>query len=427
MVRVSRLELRLRLPIVWLVLLVLAAVLLPGRIWNTMLIGLGGLFLVAYIWARQLAKGLRGRRQLRFGWVAVGDRLSEQFEVHNSSWLPALWVEVLDESNVPGYQAAVVRSLEAAGYDHWRQSAVCVRRGQFHLGPWALRTADPFGIFRVTVSYPAQTEIIIHPPVRAHLPIPLPSGQSSGRARAHERSWQATINAAGVRGYHPHDPFTWIHWPTTARRNELHVRQFDLDTAGDIWLALDLQGAVQLGISPENTEEQAVLLAASLSAQALQQSRAVGLAAYGREPQVIPPGRGQGQQWKMLRALALAQANGENNLSAALRDLARTAQRGAAALIITPNGEADWLPDLLHLARVGIRSSVVLLDRPSFGGEGNSEKLRQAINQLGFTAYVVKKGDVALPAGEEERRGFWEFKVLATGKVVTVRSPMQGK
>lgn len=414
-----------RLPILWLVLLLLAAVLLPGRIWNTMLIGLGGLFLVAYVWARQLARGLSGRRQLRFGWVAVGDRLSEQFEIYNTSWLPALWVEVLDESNVPGYQAAVVRSVGAAGHDHWRQSAVCVRRGQFHLGPWALRAADPFGIFRVTVAYPQQTEIIIHPPVRAHLPILLPSGQSSGRARSRERSWQATINAAGVRGYHPHDPFTWIHWPTTARRNELHVRQFDLDTAGDIWLALDLQAAAQLGVSPENTEEQAVLLAASLCAQALQQSRAVGLAAYGRQPQVIPPGRGQGQQWKLLRALALAQADGENNLSAALRDLARTAQRGAAALIITPSGSADWLPDLLHLAQTGIRSSVVLLDRPSFGGEGNSERLRQAIIQLGFTAYVVQKGDLAIPAEEEERRGFWEFKVLATGKVVTVRNPTQ--
>lgn len=423
----TRLDLRLRLPLLWLVLILLAAVIMPGRIWNTMLVGLGGMFLVAFVWARQLAKGIRGKRELRFGWVAVGDRLSERFEVENDSWLPALWVEVLDESNVPGYQAAIVRSLGSEGGDHWRQSAVCERRGQFHLGPWALRASDPFGIFQVTVHYPERTEIIIHPPVRAHLPIPLPAGQSSGRARAHERSLQATINAGGVRDYHPHDPFHWIHWPTSARRNELHVRQFDLDTAGDIWLVLDLQAAVQLDSGPEGTEEQAVLLAASLSAQALQQNRPIGLAAYGRQPQIIAPGRGQGQQWKLLHALALAQADGENNLSVALRDLARTVQRGAAAMVITSSGTAEWLPDLLHLAQRGVRSSVVLLDRPSFGGAGSSANLRQAINQLGFTSYIVKKGDLAPPAGDEERRGFWEFKVLATGKVVTVKNPNHGR
>ena len=33
----------------------------------------------------------------------------------------------------------------------------------------------------------------------------------------------------------------------------------------------------------------------------------------------------------------------------------------------------------------------------------------------------------AYPPFDEERRGFWEFKVLATGKVVTVRNPTEGR
>lgn len=71
------LELRLRLPVVWFAILLLAGLILPDRVWNTLLVGLGGLFVVAYIWARSLAKGLHARRRLRFGWVSVGDRLEE--------------------------------------------------------------------------------------------------------------------------------------------------------------------------------------------------------------------------------------------------------------------------------------------------------------------------------------------------------------
>ena len=91
--------------------LLAAAFLLPDQVWNTLLIGLGGLFLVGYVWVRQLATHLQGSRRLRFGWVAVGDQLEEQFELINNAIIPALWVEIIDYTNIPGYNTAVVRSV----------------------------------------------------------------------------------------------------------------------------------------------------------------------------------------------------------------------------------------------------------------------------------------------------------------------------
>jgi uncharacterized protein (DUF58 family) len=419
----ATIRLRLRLPILWLVFLLLGAFLLPDRVWNTLLVGFGGLFIVAYFWVWQMSRGLHASRHLRFGWVAVGDRLGEEFSVYNQSELPALWVEIIDESNVPGYKAAVVRSVGMRQVDQWRESAVCLRRGQFLLGPWSIRTSDPFGIFTMTRHYPQSREIIIHPPIHGQLPIPLPLGESSGRVRARQRSWQATVNAASVRNYHPEDPLNRIHWPSSARHGQLLVRQFDLDAAGDIWILLDLQATVQLGQEALGTEEHAVLLAASLAARAIRQNRAVGLAAYGNQPQILPPGRGQGQQWKILRALALVNANGQTDLSGAMRDLSRIAQKGAAAIIITPDGSDAWLPQLVTLAKAGVQSHVTLLDPPSFGGHGNSEALRDTIKQLGFSATIIHQGDVGQPLEERERQGFWEFKVTGMGKAIATQRP----
>jgi uncharacterized protein (DUF58 family) len=422
-----QIQLRLRLPLLWLAILLLAAIVLPDRVWNTLLVGIGGLFIVAYVWAREMARGLHATRRLRYGWVSVGDRLEETFSLVNRSELPALWVEVVDESNVPGYRAAVVRSVGAHQHDRWRQTAVCTRRGLFHLGPWSLRSSDPFGIFSVTRHYPTTREVIIHPPIHSQLTIPLPVGQSSGRARAQQRAWQATINAAAVRGYQPHDPLHWIHWRTSARQGALFVREFDLDATGDVWLVLDMQTAVQLGQETHSTEEHAVLLAAALAARAAQQNRAVGLAAYGRTPQITPPARGAGQRWKILRALALVNADGAADLGRALEDLHSIARRGAAAVIITPNGTADWLPQLVTLARRGVQANLILLDRPSFGGAGNSAALRDAVWRLGFAAHVVRREDLGQPLEAQARRGFWEFKVTGLGKVVTVRDPLRGE
>lgn len=423
----------LRLPLIWLLLLIVAAVILPGRIWNTLLVGFGGLFVVAYWWARQMSAGLSAGRQLRFGWIAVGDRLSERFEIRNDSNLPALWVELTDESNVPGYRVAVVRSLAAHTTDQWRQSAICQRRGHYRLGPWTLHTADPFGIFHVVHQFPAAGEIIIHPPIDTRIPILLPAGQSSGRQRAHSHAWEATVNAATVRDYRPGDPLRWIHWPISAHRDQLLTRHFDQDIGGDVWLLLDLEAAVQLGEGTESSEEYAVLLAAALAAQALRQNRAVGLAGYGRKPQLIAPARGEGQQWTILRHLALLQADGDTGLGLALRDLNRVGQRGTTVVIITATGQGEWLPALLPLAQRGIQSSVILLDRLSFmddgpydeasSARGRTAGLQQMILQMGFGCSVLRRGELKPARSEHKGRGFWEFKVLATGKVVTVRRP----
>jgi len=124
------------------------------------------------------------------------------------------------------------------------------------------------------------------------------------------------------------------------------------------------------------------------------------------------------------RALALLRADGNTDLRRTLQELGDIARRGSAAIIITPTAEANWLPQLAHLARRGLESHVLLLDRPSFGGEGNSEALRAAIALLGFRGHVVRRGELGRPLVEDERHGYWEFMVTGTGRAVAVRRPL---
>ena len=66
----------------------------PSKIWTIFLVGLGGLWLVSYIMTRSLATNLKLVREMRFGWVQVGDVLEERFTLKNEGWIPATWVEI---------------------------------------------------------------------------------------------------------------------------------------------------------------------------------------------------------------------------------------------------------------------------------------------------------------------------------------------
>ncbi len=418
-----RIRPRTRLPFVWLAFLLTAVVLVPDRIWTALLVALVGLLSISYVWTRMLAAGVTGSRQLQYGWVAVGDRFQERFVLHNRSPAPAFWVEVDDDSTIPGYQVAVTRSM--SGYDrvHWDQSAVCLRRGLYRLGPWRLRTGDPFGLFEAERAYDQTEEIIIHPPIVANIPIPLPPGQNEGRSRRARRAWQAQVNSSGVRTYRNSDPLQHIHWPTTAKRDELMVKEFDQDAAGDIWLVVDCDATIHVGEGSDNTMEKAVLLAAALTARSEIELRPVGFAAYGDGPQIVRPGRGRGQQWRILRALALVQADGQTDLGRALDELATVAGRGSAALIITPSDSPHWLPKLMTLARHGVECHVLILDRSSFAAEEHNAGLQLAIEQLGFSCRLISSDDIARPEPVGPARGHWDFLVTGTGKAVAVRRP----
>lgn len=116
-----------------------------------------------------------------------------------------------------------------------------------------------------------------------------------------------------------------------------------------------------------------------------------------------------------MRALALVQANGDADLAVALRDIGRTAEKHSTAVIITPSADPTWLPQLLHLTRQSIESSVILLDRPSFGGVESSRGMQEAIQMLGVTAVIIHQGEVGVPLHEPKKV---EYRVTPLGKVV---------
>ncbi|MGD2216646.1 MAG: DUF58 domain-containing protein [Gemmatimonadales bacterium] len=413
----------------------------PYRGWMILLVGLGGALLTSYLWARSLSEGLRLTREMRFGWAQVGDRVEERFTLLNDNPLPALWVEVVDHSTMPGYHNHRVAILGGQDSTRWRTKGICTQRGLFTLGPTSLSTGDPLGIFTAELDYPGSIPFMVMPPVVSLPSIDVASGGRAGEGRPRLNAPERTASAATVREYLPGDSPRWIHWRTSARRESLYVRLFEGVPAGDWWILLDMNQRVQVGQGLDATEEHGVILAASLADRGLRSGKAVGLVTHGEELVWLSPRGGEGRRWEILRALALI-GPGECPLSEGLTQIGPAFGRYASLVIITPDLRSQWVEALVPLIRQDIIPTVLLLDRASFGEAGQTSEgtaraeedaratVRQAttlLSGLGIAHHVISRDFLDRSAMQPGKRGHWEWRVLGTGHAVPVRRPQEAE
>ena len=69
---------------------------------------------------------------------------------------------------------------------------------------------------------------------------------------------------SSIRPYVHGDAINRIHWLTSVRHGELHVKEFELDKTADLWIYLDLERHWHRGEGEDSTEERAVTVAASI-------------------------------------------------------------------------------------------------------------------------------------------------------------------
>jgi uncharacterized protein (DUF58 family) len=441
-----RLQLNSRLLPVLVGLLLVLHLAVPYRGWVILLVGLGGAWLISYLWARSLARGLRLMREMRFGWAQVGDRLEERFTLANDGLVPGLWVEVVDHTTMPGYQASRVTGVDGKAQNRWHTGGVCARRGLFTLGPTSLRTGDPFGLYKVTLHYPDSASLMVTPPILPLPTIEVAPGGRAGEGRPRADAPERTVSAASVRDYVPSDSLRWIHWRTSARRDSLFVRLFDGTPAGDWWIFLDLDRRVQVGQGQASTEEHGVILAASLADRGLQSGRAVGLVTHGKELVWLPPQGGDGQRWSILRALALVDPGPRPLAELLARARPRFGER-TSLVIITPAVDGDWVEALWPLVRRGAVPTVLLLDPVSFSGAGpdlfsgagpvspdgagpdlfsgagDTSGVLALLSDLGVAHYVITRDLLDRPEARPGRQGQWEWRVSPLGRAVSAHRP----
>jgi uncharacterized protein (DUF58 family) len=369
------------------------------------------LLIFSFLWSWLSVRWLAVGRKTRARRAQVGRKLNEAFVVQNRSFLPKLWLEVRDHSDLPMHRAShIVPALAPRGNYRWYVETLCLARGEFQLGPITLISGDPFGLFLSPRRLGATSRVIVYP---ATVPIhrfELPQGLLSGGEAQRQRAHHITTNAAGVRDYVSGDSFNRIHWASSARKDKLIVKEFEIDPMVDIWLFVDFSAGSAVEDPtiqrmpngtiiptsqdiPPSTEEYGVVIAASLSQYFIESERALGFAAYTPYREVHQPERGNRQLAKILQTLAVARSRSPYSLAQMLTLETPYFTRGTTLVIITSSLDPAWVSEAQILSRKGIRPMCVLVDPSSFSGGYSADEMRGMLRIAKIPTVVIRKND----------------------------------
>jgi uncharacterized protein (DUF58 family) len=231
-----------------------------------------------------------------------------------------------------------------------------------------------------------------------------PPGLLPGGKAIRRKSIDITPHAAGVRDYVPGDPMKRIHWPTSIRRDQLMVKEFEQDPQAEVWLFLDTHKSAHVARRvesdeaypiddllllrrrkvklPPSTLEYSISITASLARYFIEQRRAVGLvSALEHSVKVIPAERSERQEAKILEELAFLQAESTYTLPGLVTAQMGQLPQGSSAILVTPTIWPELLLGVDSLLRRNLRPVVVLLMTHSFGSRANNEDLAQSLNE----------------------------------------------
>ena len=376
-------------------------------LWGLLIVG-------SWLWSQLILRGITFKRTPNMKRGQIGEIFSEIFELYNHQRFPRLWLELKDHSPLPGSQGSRVYVMMGGNQGRSNMGRPrLVKRGAFPLGPTTLKGADPFGLFPVSREFPDTDHLLVFPKLVDIERFPGPPGMLPGGEALRRRTHQITPNASNIREYATGDSLSRIHWKSTARRDTLMVKEFELDPMAEIWIFVDgekdaqagkpytpkasvegiySQGEEKFQLAPE-TEEYTATIAASVARYFIKNGREVGLAINNYTSKVLSPDKTGRQLDKILEAMALLRSEGVVPFSAMLTNQCRHLSRGSTVILVTPSVQHDITLAVDQITRLGLRPIVVLINAESFGGDPGTDILAKSISHFGVPVGVISYQD----------------------------------
>lgn len=267
-------------------------------------------------------------------------------------------------------------------------------RGRFRISDAQLVVGDYLGLESISIPVnPLGSTVTVHPRLVELQALFSDAGRLGGSGRRLLLRRPAGFDFHSVREYTQGESLRRVHWPTTARRGQLMVKELEDTPRDTVAVLLDCDPAGACGEPPDSSFDDAVRAAGSILKVYVARGRKASLLTTGTEGAGAQVSSLSEDFRAVLGVLAAAEPNARSRLPRWLaHEQTRTAQAGEL-VVVTANLEAISVDALLAVASRRLLS-VVWIDSPSYADRPTraaAGPLR--LSALGIPVAVVRRGE----------------------------------
>ena len=234
------------------------------------------------------------------------------------------------------------------------------RRGLVRIGPLDVVVGDPFGLTNVATAAAAAVEVTVFPHIDHIDPLPYTIGHDPLAGARHPNSLGRTgEDFYALRPYAVGDDQRRIHWPSSARHDELLVRQSELPWQGRTTVLLDVRKAAHSG----DSLEVAVSAAASIVAATARRRDLIRFVTTAGADSNFAPGSAHVEA--IMEHLVVVSAVHSGSLRRAVEMLGRRSNGGAVVVILAEVPGEDLRAAATLRSRYG-SLTIVQVDRSAW-------------------------------------------------------------
>jgi uncharacterized protein (DUF58 family) len=355
--------------------------------------GIGLLLAVAI--ARTWAGAVRGPVSLGLAAdpanATEGDRVRLRVTARRASRIPvgavtfrgALGARGEIECRLPGHARVTSATLDLGR----------LPRGRYELTDARVDLADHLGLGIVTVPVSARAAVLVRPRLIELRSLFSDVGRMGRDGRRLLLRRPVGFDFHSVREYEQGESLRRVHWPSTARRGQLMVKELQDSPRDSVAVLLDCDPAGATDGPSGSSFDAAVRSAGSLVQAIVARGRRVVLVTSEREPQAVTVRTLDGDLGAALDVLAAVEPNAVHGVAHSLRRGSAAAHEAGELVVVTAALGAVAVEELLHAATQR-PVSVVWIDAPSFAGRRTkAEPGALRLAAAGIPTAVVRAGD----------------------------------
>lgn len=344
--------------------------------------------LAARTWVRLAAGPISLRRRAGKGVLVEGEDVWVTLEATPRSRVPPPTLAVSERLARLGERET---QLRRSGRSHRGTYVLgALPRGRYAVEDVRATIDDPFGLARAEIQLAAGGSLLVYPRLVALDRLFSESGAHAEDGRRLLLRRPSGFDFHSVRDYEQGESLRKVHWPSTARRGQLMVKELEDAPRDEIAVLLDADRAAAVG---ESFDVQVRAAGSILRAHAARGRRAV-LAVNSAERPTVRVSSLDGDWLAALAVLAAAEPDGTRPVVDLLARESGAAARAYETVVVTARLSGALATRLVQRALAAQGVSLVWIDAPSFAGRptgAEPELLR--VQAAGVAVAVVRKGD----------------------------------